>query len=267
MDSPTATAGNDSFNGVASATAAAHTLTASDIINGLGGTDTLNVTIDGAASGAAAISNIESINVRAASAHAFDASGVTDNNTTISLAGSTAAASATGVTSVNTVLRVANTSQNASFTIADSKLANTEDIAKITVDTVTGGTIAVEGVTANASNLETIALTASGGASKDLTLNAGGTANFVTKLTIAGDKSIAMTLTDTSYTTINASANTASVDIDARAVTGVTTAITGTKGNDRIVVLNTGTTSADTVTGGEGTWHSPKPVDTFHSAV
>ena len=82
---------------------------------------------------------------------------------------------------------------------------------------------------------------------------AGGTANYITKLTIAGDKTAALTLTDTSYTTIDASANTASVDIDARAVTGVTTAITGTAGDDRIVVLNTGTTVADTVTGGLGT--------------
>lgn len=258
----TLTSGADNYNGTSladtvtattSGTAASMLLNSSDIIDGKDGSDTLSVTIDGAASGAATIRNIETINVRAATANAFDASGLTDNSTTINLAGSTAAASATAIGSLNTTLKVSNTTQNASFTLADSKLTNSEDTAKLIVDTVTGGTIAIEGVTANASNLETIALTASGGASKSFTLNAGGTANFITKLTIAGDKSVGLTLTDTSYTTINASANTASVDIDARAVTGVTTAITGTVGNDRIVVLNTGTTSADTITGGDGT--------------
>jgi S-layer protein len=198
------------------------------------------------------VTNVENVNVRAATANTFDASAIT-GATTIALDGSTAAGTVNGVAALTTGLKVANTAQNASFTIADAALTNTSDTVNLAMNGVTGGTIAIEGVTANASNLEKIAITSSTAASKGVTLNAGGTANYITTLTVAGDKSVGLTLTDTSYTTIDASANTASVDIDARAVTGVNTTITGTAGDDRIVVLNAGTDANDTVTGGTGT--------------
>ncbi len=70
-DNVVGTTGNDIINGFIDATALApQTLTAADVIKGGGGTDILNVTVSGTASAlpAASISEVETINVRAAAA-------------------------------------------------------------------------------------------------------------------------------------------------------------------------------------------------------
>lgn len=130
IDSTTGTTGNDTINAVLGATADA-TLTALDVINGAAGTDTLNINALTAVTAlpGATISNVETINVRAAAA--VGTVGVNDivNGGAADDAIPSAAIDFSSISGLNTL----NVTQ---ATAASIKAAATTDVA---VSGVTGG--------------------------------------------------------------------------------------------------------------------------------
>jgi hypothetical protein len=242
----TGTANDDIFEGAVSGTPALTTYSASDSIDGGAGTDTLNVTLE-AAGTAAVVKNVENINVRAVAAVAFDAGSIT-GATTIAAAGGTAALTVDNINSLSTAASVSGQSAGANFNYANSLLTGNNDAANVTVGGVTGGVVSVGSMAGG--GFETINLAATGTASRAFTLTESG--NTLTKVNISGDQTVGLIVSDASITTLDASANTAGVDVDARALTG-TFAITGTAKDDRVIVDNANTSVADTVAGGLGT--------------
>jgi S-layer protein len=246
VDAPPATAGNDTISGAVSGTAALTTYSASDVIDGGAGIDTLNVTLEAAAT-AAVVKDVENVNVRAVATTTFDAGSIT-GATTFAAAGGTNVVTVNNITSLSTAAKVSGQSVGATFNYANSLLTGNSDAVSVIVDGVTGGTVSVGSMAGG--GIETINLAGTGTASKAFTLTETGTS--LTKVNISGDQTVGLTVTDASITTLDASANTAGVDVDARALTG-TFAITGTAKDDRVVVSNANTSVADTVTGGLGT--------------
>ncbi len=152
--------GNDTFTAIGSNSGTDETLNAADVINGGAGTDTLNLTVtttDATALNAAAISGIETINVRAAAA------GVT---------ATVDASTAVGATSVNS-----NAGPGA---LTVTNLATGAAIGVIGNGTVTNGAVTFSYATASAD----VTLNLNGGTKVGTTVTNGDAASAVTKATI-----------------------------------------------------------------------------------
>lgn len=273
VDAFTGTAQADTFSAIVGATGAnaSDTLSASDVLAGGAGTDTLNLTVTAtntAALNAATISGIEVINVRAA------ASGVT---------ATVDASTAVGATQVN-----ANQGPGA---VTVTALANGAAIGVIGNGTVTNGTTTYAYATATADQTINIAngvkggnitASASTGVTK-ATINSTGAANTVgtidldsaattvTSLTVnaatdltatlAADYAATAALVVTgagkvnvgsagTFKTVDASANTGGLTM---AIDTVTTSFKGSTANDTITTVTLAAPAAGIIDAGAGT--------------
>jgi hypothetical protein len=257
-DNITGTTGNDVINGFKSATGG--TLSATDVINGGAGTDTLNITVDEAGNvlAGALISNVEVVGIRATGnvAVTLDAAGLTGvtltgtNTSTTGLSNLATGVTATVGASANltgaitagyaaaattaSLAYTGGTSGGVSFTGAGLTTANIASSSAAN----TGATIS-----SAVTGLKTWNITAS----SNLTLTAIDTAGTTGTLNVSGTAaSVNVGTLDTDFTTVNASGLTAG-GLTATMSGTATTTLTGGAGNDVIttgVALTTGSVAA-----------------------
>ena len=256
------TSGNDIIS--APYTTAGMTLQGTDSIDGGDGNDTLYVGIGAVGTHqSGALKSVEIVNANFTAAGTLSMLGTT-GVTTIENSGSTAAAAFSNIGSTATALKVSNTDQNTNFGFTAAAVAGASDTANVTLSNMIGGTLTINGATGN---VETVAITSSGGANTVTTL----TTTNAAKLTVAGDQSLTVTNNlEANILTVDASVATGAVDLDfaggAMTVTGGSgndifsfeaagnVNATGGIGNDSFTFDGVGTfTTADTVAGGTGT--------------
>lgn len=278
VDNLTGTTNNDTFNALIGDNA---TLTAADVINGLGGTDTLNITYAGGprpsdALNGALISNIEFVNIR----------------NTVDGVGNVITVSATGLQGVSASgaghVTVTDLANNASFTANGSTggvfsvgyagaatnaalgfVGATTGAVTLTSGVLTTATISTSGaastvasIASGISSLKTFAINAAA----DLTVTNGITSAGATgTLNVSGAAaSVNVDTLDADFTTVNASGLSAG-GLTAKMSATATTVITGGKGNDVITtgaVLTTGSVAA-----GDGTGDRLVVKDSTHVAT
>jgi len=274
MDSIVGGSSADSIYGTMSTTP---TLDPFDIIDGGAGTDTFNLTLNGASYDAnSTISNIEVINIRASTDHDFNANGLT-GVTSMTLEGSVGASKFTNVGSAATAVGMKNISDSTAdlqVWFADAALTATNDT--VTVNLNSAGNTAANApdilirTTASANGAENLSVATSTTASNlgklESTTNTGtGAANSVLKtLTISGaaDLTVATAIEFAGSTgTVDASTFTGALDIGLD--TGGIVKVTGGTGGDTFA-FTTGLTVDDTIDGGAGTdTLSVTDMDTF----
>jgi hypothetical protein len=248
VDNFTGTSGNDTF--IADNTGATKQLSAADQINGGSGTDTLKIYLatGDTATGQPSLSGIEAVYINGGAITAYTA--------------------ATGTTSLSIDSPVVNTAATytlagQSITLANHKVtANTTTTIASTSDT--SETITLNGETATTGNVNTIDL--SGTKVTSATITATGSASTVTltdtgaaltSLSIAGEANLTLTEALNGLKTINASAATGKVAVDASGATlDAAFAFTGGSGNDTLT-LKAGAlgliTAGSQLDGGAGT--------------
>ena len=251
------TAGYTAANGM--------TLQSTDTLSGGAGTDTLNVSVGAAGVVQASVSGIETISANFSAGGTISLLGTT-GATTVESAGSTNAAIFSNIPSASTALKASNTAFGTTFGFTNASLTGSTDTVAVTLNNVTAGTVTVQPASGT-NGAETIAITSSG-SPNSITLD-DGTSTSLTTLTIAGDQSLALVVTPTTVTTINASANTGGLT---HTTTGtLATSVTGGSGNDAITLgaaavadsVNAGAgddtitfsgnlTNTDTINGGDG---------------
>ena len=251
-DTITAGAGNDSILGGADndTIIMGGNLASGDVINGGDGTDTLTLTSAAAASGTSNLSNMEIIEISAAS--------LTQDMTAFLNAGFTT------ISTASTGTIISNAQSNLTNLIFSSTAATTPTFSRLisaSTDALTlsfiGGSTAL-GATSIADE-ETVTINKSGTATAGAVTMGTVTATSMTSLTITGDNSVAITALsgDSSNAKIDASAATGTINIAATGSsvnmvqTGSATAansLIGGTGNDSI----TGGAAADSLTGGAG---------------
>jgi hypothetical protein len=260
LDRPTLSAGDDVVGGSNT------TLQSFDIIAGGNGNDTLSVALGASYSGGATITSIENLVVSAtADAVDFSASGIAgitsvrangNANNDLTISGLGAAAS----------LGVANSSGTAAagagsttFTFVDAALTGTADSVSLSLDNTTdsdgatngvGYVVNINSVTADASGVETLAVTSSGLASQvQLASNDTSVARLNVAASVATTVNVGTNLTTTART-IDASGSSAAVTI--QGLGNAVHTVTGGSGND---VVNFGGNLArtDVVALGAGT--------------
>src|SRR3989338_1286815 len=243
MDSIVGGSSADSIYGTMSTTP---TLDPFDIIDGGAGTDTFNLTLNGASYDAnSTISNIEVINIRASTDHDFNANGLT-GVTSMTLEGSVGASKFTNVGSAATAVGMKNISDSTAdlqVWFADAALTATNDT--VTVNLNSAGNTAANApdilirTTASANGAENLSVATSTTASNlgklESTTNTGtGAANSVLKtLTISGaaDLTVATAIEFAGSTgTVDASTFTGALDIGLD--TGGIVKVTGGTGGD-----------------------------------
>jgi len=287
VDSPTAGAANDTFVAVVdAATPANTTLTAVDTVNGAGGDDTLKIITQGLAvaafnvTGAASVSNVETVEIRAvhtggstADFVGTSAPGVTLVNNNLSTAGVTL----TDLADTTAIKVTGNGVTDNGSTTATYVAAATS--GELTVDGgVTDGAIAVNGA-----GLTSLAITSSGVANTTGAISTAGTPTAVTiaaataltttgltvgtnaaaqSLTISGAGIVTLGTLDDDFATVNATANSGGVVATLNGlVTGTTTGGTGADSFTTGAVLTTGSVNA-----GDGT-DTLTVADTTHLAT
>jgi hypothetical protein len=258
VDNITGTAGNDTIVADNTAGAGKYQLTAADQINSGAGTDTMkiyNLSIDTVgASGFGTLSNVENLYL---------------NNGTLTDSATLDVSTVTGVTSVAVDSPVAMVNGK-SFTI---KTTATQAVSLTNVSgagAATTGKINLNGatdVTLNKVGTDgstfTLDLTSTGTALKltstgaESTVTLANTGAKLATLTIAGDKGLTLTESINGLKTIDASAATAAVNVDASGATiDKTFAFTGGAGNDTLT-LKAGAlgllTAGSQLDGGAGT--------------
>jgi Ca2+-binding RTX toxin-like protein len=241
-------AGADYFDGALSANSSA-TLSTSDNLNGNGGEDTLAAVMVGSTA-RPTLANIEKIEITGATgANTLDL-GAATGYTSLNSVSSTAAGLVTfNQINAATVAGAVTSSAGATFAFTDAALAGTDTFA-LTLDGATGTVTLNDQGGSNA--LETVAITATGGATVLTALTTGasaGTGVGATKVTVSGSANVNLgSALATQVLSLDASAATGSVT----AITGASTAgqtVTGGTGNDSFTL---GGTSDDSVDGGAG---------------
>lgn len=249
--------GNDSYNGVVAAdNLTGTTINAGDNLSAGAGTDTVNISVSGAAANAGTttsavtFSGVEKVLVNnfqtnTTQTETDGASNIID----MSLADSSlatvglAASSATGDTKFSNLKNIVgaemrNGSGDLTVAYNASVVAGTADTQALTVSNISAGTFKANGA-------ETVAITTELAAS---TLKAV-SSDSLSKITVAGDKNLTLTEAITA-TTVDASAFTGNLTVKAGA--NAAQVITGGAGSD-VVDMNTNLGSGDTVNGGTGT--------------
>ena len=284
VDNLTGGAGNDTFNGLAGATAAAvtDTLGAADIINGGAGIDTLNITTTATNTNVlmgAQITGIEVLNIRAtagtASVDASNLAGLTNVNAAAGVGAVTvtnlATGAAIGVVGNGTVLNGATTFGYKTATdaaiinvsggttggnISSSTVAPTTGTINVlsgknTVGTVDFGTsTAVTSLTVNATGSLAATLATDYAATAALTV-AGSAANVAATATAAADTAVNLgAVVGVGFKTIDASGLTAGgLTIG---VGTATTSFKGGAGNDIVTTAAVAATAAGAIDAGAG---------------
>lgn len=254
VDSPTGSAGNDTF--IADNTGTVKTLSVSDQINGGDGTDTLNVYLAAGdtTTGQGTLTSIEQVYINGGAITAYTAptgsqalsidSPVALTNATYTLSGQTVTlksaltASTGGGTTMTTTLASASTATSANVTLAGYTSSGTDTH----VLAVTGAALTTLNLTSSIASNKISSLTNSSAA--------------LTTLNITGDKALALTDVLTGLKTYNASAATGAVTLTISGKTPSSTlSITGGAGNDKVEfgAGAAGPKSTMTLVGGAGT--------------
>ena len=225
--------------------ALADTYQSVDVIDGLGGTDTLNISISSAAAAVGpVVSGVEKINFTGYVAQALDMSN------TSGLTGFTNLRSivATSLTNASELFGLDITNvNNQSTTIAYSATVNTLLTDTINIGLNNASNQAQVTLTDGANEIENIIVTTTGAAS---TIDLGGTAiNGATSLTVKGDQDFSFDATDNTtamagLTTLDAATFTGKLDADLGAMATVI-AVTGGDKDDTLTML--GLTNADNI--------------------
>ena len=274
------TAGNDTFNGLAGATVAAatDTLSASDIINGGAGTDTLNITTTATNANVlmgAQVSGVEVVNIRSTAGTAtLDASniaGLTAVNANAGVGAVTvsnlATGAAVGVTGNGTVVNGVTTfgyktaTDAATINISGGTASAGADTVDITNTSAT--TTAVTINSTGAANVVDVVTASTGATVAALTVNAA-TNLTVTALTGAFTATSALTVSGTAASVnlgAGATANFKTIDASGLTAGGLTiaggsnlTSFKGGQGNDVFTTAAAyGATTAGLVAAGAGT--------------
>ncbi len=254
VDNIVGTSGNDTIIGGAGSAGGTSTLGAADVINGGAGTDTLQVSLEGAVAATVSpnLTSVEIIKAQAlgtagATINMVNATGATalmNNNSTDSLAFTNVQALA----AVHLVKGDATKTTTVSF--IDSLVAGTSDAVSVVLDGAKAATLSVAGTSAG--GFETVNVTALAGKSAVGTLESNFTANSGTKtINIDGAGSVKLSNIAATVTTINASANTGGADVHIDAGTALDVTFTGGSGDDQLRMENTLTT-LDKLDGGAG---------------
>jgi len=235
IDNLTGTAGNDTFVGDTA------TITGADTINGGAGSDTLNIFGAGATPVIPTLNSVENLNF------------VAPNTGTFTGADVSARTSVETVGLVNT--NVASTfTINANQNVAYSGVTGGVNATVVTSATDTAVTVNVAGSTLGAVDVQGAALTtlnvAAGGTAASTLASLASSTGTETTVNLSGNQKITITgALDSSVTTVNASANTAGVNV---ALGASNTTVTGGAGDDRFNFAGNLNTN-DTVVGGSGT--------------
>ncbi len=244
-DTVNGTESNDTINAALGGTNSnVMTYSASDSLDGKGGTDTLYVEADGNVN-LALVKSIENvrINTSAASTVTLPTDKLTTSLENIS---STANVTFNSVTNGATKLALTGTGANTTtLTYASDALKSSADNLSVSLNSVNDTTLAISGATATTNALETITLTAQSDANVNLTITGAGTTEI--KVAGAGDTDLSVTGASVVLKSIDASAATGGLTVGT--VAGVTDlSITGGAGDDNI----TGSGNNATVMGGAG---------------
>lgn len=255
MDAPTGGAGNDVFT--ATLTGTAMTLNAFDNLNGGEGNDTLVAAINGSVT-PQSLAGIENITATFTGAATLSVDNAADLSVLTSQ-GSTAASTVSGMTTAVDV-QIRDTAQ--AHTITYAGVAGSADAATVTLGNYTAAAAAL-----TVAGIEALTLNSVGNANTIQTLTTANTG----VLNITGDQNLTITNNlGATVTTVDASAATGAVNVDFAAGTVSATGGTGNdnfsfeaagtvvavggEGNDTFIFDAVGTyTTADTVTGGDGT--------------
>jgi S-layer protein len=251
--------GDDTFDGVANA----NSLNTTDMLDGSGGTDTLNSTL-GAVTVAPTLKNIENINITATGAATLDlqnSSGYTALVNDTSLANNL---TFQNISNAAAKVTVNSTSGVTTLNYTNAALAGSNDTLDLTLNGVTNDVTLTKAAGTN--TLETVALTANG-VDSSIALSTAGVG--ATKVTIGGNAAnLTITGLGAEVTTIDASQYAGNANLTVTSTTGTTVttssgndAITGGTGNDNLsggagndtFVMAGNLTSADTIAGGVGT--------------
>lgn len=266
-DNVQGTAGDDTVNGyINTATSTSSTLTAADVVDGKAGTDSMYLTVEGAAAGsmaAAAISNVENFFIRdvAGAASKYDFSAIQGEQQVWSNASTNAAG--VDFQNLGTGATVGLKGNNVLDNLGDVtfNMATAADAVSIAID---GG---VKDGSAGSGTLTKV--TASAGAATEATISSSGAANTVGAVTLSGGTNTVKTLTVNATTnltaalvandfaadaklvvtgegkvslganfdgnTIDASANSGGLTIST--TTGVTKAVTGSSAADSVTLV------------------------------
>jgi len=253
----TGTGSNDTF--IADNSGATPTLTIADQLNGGGGTgDLLSIFLAAAATatGQPTFSNIEAVKITGGAVTAYTAA---TGTTSLALDGGTAGAT---LTLAGQSLSLAN--RNALADVVAAGATSTHTSQDLTLSNMTGaGSIDINGT-----KVATLNLTSSG-STNSTTLTNTGTA--LATLNISGDKTLNVTEGLAGLTTINASAATGSVNVNA-STAAITAAFkfTGGSGNDSLRVIDNGLASLASgaqLDGGAGTADKLRILDTALTAT
>jgi len=267
-DNLTGGAGNDVFNaGVVNdgTGALVHSLEDADLVDGAGGTDTINVVLNAAGPVTPALTNIEIANIRnitAASTIDFSSSTGLEqiwnsaSTETLTLAYENAPIAAT--------FGVKNTRSTTDIASFDDVTGDADNLSLAVVAAGVDGTDAIVS-SGDAADIETISIAATGANFVDVSAF-----NAITKLTVTGTGTLSAVVDTTALEEVDASGNSGGVTLDLQAaaadltVTGGSgaddiTAGTGDDtidagaGDDKVTFMGTMLTADDTVEGGDGT--------------
>jgi hypothetical protein len=288
VDVVTGTTSADTFNAYVNYNSAAtanttSTLTATDIINGNTGIDTLTLTIDGTLDGGATgagdpvslpgadISNIETINIRNVATSLAAADILTINASTLPGATAINADRATGALTLTSVANTTSVGLIGNGILTNGALTATYATAATSpVLNISGGTTAgAVSVTAAGATSFTVnstgaantigTLAAPGSATSTMTVNAdkdlttGAITTSVKQINVSGlaTKVTLGAITDATLTTINAAGLSAG-GVAVTLLAGITS-LTGGEGNDTVTTATLTTTTAGQINGGNGT--------------
>jgi len=265
VDSITGTTGNDSVKAVVSATAGESTLTLADSIEGGAGTDTLTLTVSGAAVlPAADIKNVENIFIKdltGGNTHSF---ANVAGEARVIVTGSTGNTTVTGLDNAAVGVQSMTAAATQTFTFKDTAFAaggtvnivadGAGSVVAATAATIAVGTASVAGAataaTIEATGTNLVTLTSGADAAHSVAAPAG-----IKTLNVTGSGVLSLTSASTlvfgstlaaDLTTLNASANTGGVTAQ---VDKTTVKVTGGAGNDKISVGGAMTTGASFLLG------------------
>ena len=241
------------------------TMNVLDSIDGAGGIDTLNATINASVT-PTSLANIEIINLTALA----DATAGTDaaadvfglgNSTAVTDLNFNATADDDGVTvnGLNAILtggvEIKNTAVSHTVTVANAVLAGSADSLTIDLDAVTAGTMTFQPVSGT-NGYETFTINSNGSAANTIAAFADGTSTSGTTINIGGAQNLTITgALAAQFTTVSAANATGNINLTA--TNAAVMNITGGAGNDTfdlsgVFIDQSDTTNGDTVNGGDG---------------
>lgn len=263
VDDLKATTGNDTIIAAIDANAESNTLNTGDVIDGLGGTDKLDLTIGANLNPTVTIKNVEVLEVRNAAAGGNVDMRNTDGAVkTIVEKQSTQGFTANFIAAADVAVSIKDVTTAglvSDYNWNTGALSGAADAASLTLNNVVGTTagrhtVQLQGGTAT-QGFETVNVKTEGAASNLANLfvtGSTGATNTMTKLVVTGDQNL--TIANTAFAAtggaIDASAFTGNLVVNA--VNAVDVDFKGGKGNDTIL-FGASLQATDKVDGGEGT--------------